>query len=95
MAMATDKELEKLQRSDHDTLIRVETKMDGLVNEMRNANATSAKVQADHEARIRVLEVAKETSFGSVSGTDKFKNLVIATCGLILTAVTAYAMLRK
>lgn len=47
--MATDAEQEKLQRADHDTLVRVEGKLDSLSTSLMS-------LQNDHEARLRIME---------------------------------------
>ena len=49
-------EIEKIQRTDHDTLIRVETKMDSLIIEMRSTNSAINDRLIDHESRLRVIE---------------------------------------
>lgn len=49
-------DLDKLQREDHDTIVRLEAKIDGLVIDVKGINdGTSSKI-ADHESRIRKLE---------------------------------------
>lgn len=54
--MATSEELERLQRTDHDTLIRVEAKMDNLALDVKTAAAETASRLNDHESRLRSLE---------------------------------------
>jgi len=49
-------ELEKLQRTDHDTLIRLEAKLDGLVNDVKEMKDGTTKTLADHERRISKIE---------------------------------------
>lgn len=48
--------LDKLQRQDHDTLVRVETKLDNLVSDMKDMKDGIRAQLADHEARIKVSE---------------------------------------
>jgi len=47
---------DRMQRSDHDTLIRVETKVDGLVEEIKTSNSNLSAQMFDHEIRIRSIE---------------------------------------
>lgn len=95
MTMANDRDLEKLQRTDHDTLIRVEAKMDGLVQEVRTTNTNNVTVAADHEARIRLLEIDKDKATGAASGTDKLKNLLFAIAGLVVGLIGSLILALK
>lgn len=52
--------LEKLQRTDHDTLIRLESKVDNLVLSASQMTLTMSEKFSDHEARIRVMEKLAE-----------------------------------
>jgi hypothetical protein len=45
----TNAEQDKLQRADHDTLVRVESKLDSL-------SASVSTIQTDHETRLRLIE---------------------------------------
>lgn len=47
---------DKTISSDHDTLIRVETKMDGLVTDIKEMKDGVQKTLADHELRIKKVE---------------------------------------
>ncbi|GAP53540.1 hypothetical protein AHiyo6_01050 [Arthrobacter sp. Hiyo6] len=47
---------DKMQQTDHDTLIRVETKVDSLVNEVKASSTLLGDRVADHELRIRQIE---------------------------------------
>lgn len=52
--------LDKIQRADHDTLIRVEAKVDQIVTDIKDLkDGVNAKV-SDHEQRINVLERIKD-----------------------------------
>lgn len=91
MLNSDDGQLERLQRLDHDTLIRVESKMDSLTTEMRQTNAVALSTTSDHEARIRVLEVDRDRNSGSQYGSDKVKNTLFAIIGICVGIITAYA----
>lgn len=52
-----DKELERLQRADHDTLIRLEGKVDTLSDDIKGLSNRITTQLIDHEARIKVLEL--------------------------------------
>lgn len=93
--MSTDVQLEKLQRDDHDTLIRVETKLEGLTAEIRDGNNNMKAMIADHELRIRVLENDKEQQAGVSSGTDKVRSTIFAIAGLLVGALSVWALLHK
>ncbi|SDP32932.1 hypothetical protein SAMN04487914_10874 [Arthrobacter sp. ok909] len=45
-----------MQQTDHDTLIRVETKVDSLVNEVKASSTLLGDRVADHELRLRSIE---------------------------------------
>lgn len=47
---------QKIQSLDHDTLIRVETKMDGIVSDIKEMKDGTSKTLADHELRIQSIE---------------------------------------
>lgn len=49
--------LDKMQRVDHDTLVRVEGKLDNLATDMREMKDGIREQLADHETRIRVSEI--------------------------------------
>lgn len=90
-APKTPQDWTNLQFDDHTTLIRVETKMDSLTNELRQTNAASLATSSDHEARLRVLEVDRDRNLGSQTGTDRVKNTLFAVIGICVGIITAYA----
>lgn len=62
--MATDTELEKLQREDHDLLLKLHGKIDTLITLQQSAGTDLA----DHEARIRSLDKENNDLKGTVRG---------------------------
>ena len=82
--------LEKLQRNDHDVLIRIETRMDSFITEMRQTNAASLATTSDHEARIRVLEVDRDRNTGNTMSSYRFKETVFTIIGILVAIATAY-----
>lgn len=52
--------LEKLQRSDHDLLIRLEAKVDTLIIDVKEVKDGTNTKLLDHEARIRSIEKIHE-----------------------------------
>lgn len=92
MGVATGDELEKLQRSDHDVLIRVETKMDSLTTELRTSNVNAATQLTDHETRIRVLEKSDEMKIGDQTGAIRTRNFVITIISILLTVISIYIL---
>jgi hypothetical protein len=91
MTAASDSQLEKLQRLDHDTLIRVETVLNSLIIELRQTNATAVAAVADHEARIRVLEKVSDTFSANGTNSDKGRAFVFTVLGVFAAGLTAYA----
>ena len=49
-------DLDKLQRDDHERIIRIEAKLDNLSTDMKIANDGNTIRISDHDARIRKLE---------------------------------------
>jgi len=72
------KALQTLQQADHDTLVRVETLMQGITQDLKKMNDDNSKVLADHETRLRVLEKAND-SYSPVQVFDKLNALEKAT----------------
>lgn len=56
MATIEVETLDKLQRTDHDTLIRLESKVDSLIDDMKEVKDGTALKIANHEIRINDLE---------------------------------------
>lgn len=57
MTMITRLEsLDKLQRTDHDTLIRVESKLDQMLSDTKQARDEGNTRWGDHEARLKIIE---------------------------------------
>lgn len=52
---------DRMQRTDHDTLIRLETKVDGLPTAIREAVSELGGRITDHETRIRSMETQAST----------------------------------
>ncbi len=51
-----NKDQNKIQRSDHDVLVRLETKMDQVVTDISGLKDGFSLKLADHEARIQAIE---------------------------------------
>lgn len=49
-------ELDKLQRLDHDTIVRMEAKLDGLIVDVKSMSDGTAIKIADHESRLKMIE---------------------------------------
>lgn len=77
--MATEVEIEKLQRDDHDRLVRLEGKIDTFI---LMQTATSTEV-ADHEQRLRVAETNYTDLNGTIRGLRWALGAVFAIAGLI------------
>ena len=76
--------LSPIHSGDHDLLITLVAKVDGVKEDIRVLNdGTSAKI-SDHETRIRGLEKIQESSSGSISLTNK---IVMGACAIVLVAV--------
>jgi hypothetical protein len=48
--------LDKLQRLDHDSIVRMESKLDGLIADVKAMGDGMATKVADHDVRLRTLE---------------------------------------
>ena len=81
MAKESFTTLDRMQRADHDTLIRVEGKVDGIVTDVKDMKDGVNTKLLDHEARVKILEqqshdfktiwkfvVALATTIGTVLG---------------------------
>lgn len=66
--------LQQLQQADHDTLVRIETKMDSSSEELKRIVSDFSAKYADHETRLRVLEKDIE-SFSPEKVIEQLKNL--------------------
>jgi hypothetical protein len=56
MGENNNENLERLQRADHDTLIRVEEKIGNLAADVKASSLDFTTRSLDHENRIRILE---------------------------------------
>ena len=52
--------LEKMQRSDHDTLLRLEVKVDALIADVKELKDGTNLQLTEHELRIRIIEKVHE-----------------------------------
>lgn len=69
---------------DHDLLITLVTKVDGVKEDIRVLNdGTNAKIN-DHETRIRSLEKTQETQSSGITLTNK---IVMGACAIVLVSV--------
>jgi len=76
--------LAPVHSGDHDLLITLVAKVDGVKEDIRVLNdGTSTKI-SDHETRIRGLEKIQEASSGSISLTNR---IVMGACAIVLVSV--------
>lgn len=84
--MATDMEVEKLQREDHDRLVRLEGKIDTFI-----ALQNDTKLEmSDHEARIRVMENINQNLRGSLDSARVVFGVVAALIGIVEPFILFY-----
>jgi Mg2+ and Co2+ transporter CorA len=75
--MAVEQELlDKMQRTDHDTLIRVEAKVDGLISEVKNSSTNIGAQLLEHEVRIRSIEKIHD-QVDPIGGRAELDSLVL------------------
>lgn len=84
--MATDTELEKLQREDHDLLLKLHGKIDTLIT-LQQSTGTDL---ADHEARIRSLDKENNDLKGTVRGIRWALGGVGALIGIVEPFILFY-----
>jgi hypothetical protein len=82
---------DQLSTSDHDTLIRVETKLESLTAEIRNSNINIQNSVTDHETRIRSLENASEVNKGVTAGSGNNRRTLLEITGTLAAIITAVA----
>lgn len=54
--MASLDQIEKLQRTDHDTIVRMEAKLDNIGSDVKTMGDGLARSIGEHEARLRSIE---------------------------------------
>ena len=82
-----------MPQDDHDLLIRLDTKVDSLTQEIRHYNTSTGDTLKDHEGRLRSLENAQEINKGTQSGTASNRRTlleVLGTAAAVLTALATY-----
>lgn len=84
--MATEVEIEKLQREDHDLLLSLHGKVDALVTLLNNAKVSIG----DHEARLRSLEKDNTDLRGTLTGVRWVLGVVATIVGVIEPLVIFY-----
>lgn len=95
MTSLKEDELEKLQRADHDVLIGLKVTLDSFIAESRQARSEDGNRYADHESRIRALEMAIEVNRGArASSNDNRRTMFeiisgLAAVGLIIATYMA------
>ncbi len=80
--------------SDHDLLIKLDTKMDGLISEMVQLRDGNAKAIADHENRIRSLEQLSDEQKGSLR-TLKWVGGMVSAIVAIVEVIVIYLTRHK
>ena len=84
--MASSMELEKLQREDHDLLLKLHGKIDTLITLQRN----TGNDLADHEVRIRAAEKESTSLRGTITGIRWVLGGVAAVAGIVEPIVLFY-----
>ena len=76
--MTSSTDLESLQRADHDTIIRLEAKLDGLIADVKIMNDGMSKQIGDHEVRLRKIEdiVIQADPTGNIARLNKLEQEV-------------------
>ena len=67
----------KTERDDHDLLIAMETKLDSLIEDIRDLKDGTSKIVGDHEARIRKMEDRQLTWVGALAMLQFFIGIVL------------------
>jgi hypothetical protein len=78
--------IDRMQRSDHDTLIRVEGKVDGLSETIRTAVSELTGRVGDHETRLRVVEAQLSNTRASMRAYATAAGIGGAVAGFLLSA---------
>lgn len=81
--------------ADHDLLQRVDTKVDGLIKDIKEIKDGTTTQLSDHETRLRSIEKSQESQSGTMSLTNK---IVFGACAIVLTAVLSgliFLVIRK
>lgn len=68
-----------MQQADHDTLVRLETKMDNFL--------TTA---SDHEIRLRGLEKSDESNKGKTSQSNRNITVILTVANVLMGALAIY-----
>lgn len=89
----SDSDIAKMQQTDHDTLIRVETKIENLILEVKQANSDINSRLIDHEGRIRSIEAVHERTDPAgtvqrVDNLDAWKNGLQSNWKLIVILIS-------
>lgn len=80
-----------LPNSDHDTLIRLETKFDAFAQEVRQQNVEFTKIVGDHEARLRLNESALTRVGTQIKTATTVASLVGGIIGFVASTAIGIA----
>jgi hypothetical protein len=83
MEKGDDKLTDRKDMSDHDLLIRLDVKMDGVIQELKNGN----KCMDDHEKKLDVLFKDKDERVGAEKNVIKIAGLVAFIISTVMGAV--------
>jgi len=84
---------ERMQRADHDTLIRVETLLTTLIETIRSQGVEATTRFTDHETRIRLIENQTNTDRAASRASARTWAVVGAIGGAVMSFVaSAYAV---
>lgn len=84
--MANNMDLDKLQREDHDRLVRLEGKIDTFIALQGDVKAEIS----DHESRMRLLESESNSNKGTLKGIKWVIGIVITVIGILEPLVLLY-----
>lgn len=76
---------DKMQSSDHDLLIRIETKMESLIVDIKDLKCSTNTQMTDHESRIKKLESKTITS---VVMLTIYSSAIAGLIGLLIYHIT-------
>lgn len=82
--MSTPDDFDKIQRTDHDVLIKLDQKFDSYISENRQINTDITNRFADHESRLRGVEGRIEGFQGAINAFAWLSGIIGAVTGAIV-----------
>lgn len=74
-------------QNDHDLLIVLCTKMEGIEKALTDIKNGTVTVQADHENRLRILEKSQDILFGKILGASAIVSIVVVIVSAIIQGI--------